>query len=66
MFACASNHKRMNHISRKRKIDRNKRMADIRAEAEKNRDRAYEKKWGKLATNKNQTQESYINKYFAV
>ena len=68
MFICTSSHRRLNHRAIKRDIAYIKKLPDLQKTAKENRDKAFERKYGKLTGSSCQllTQQDYLKKYFVV
>ena len=57
-------HRQMDYKSHKRNIKKKQNIEQLREEAEKRRDLAYVKKYGKITEKECKTQNDFINKYF--
>ena len=66
MLTYRKSHRRSNYIAMKREIEYVKKLPELRENAEANRDRAYEKKYGKRTSVAAScfTRQDYLNKYF--
>lgn len=57
-------HRQMDYKSHKRNIKKKQNIVQLREEAEKRREEAYVKKYGKITERECKTQNDFINKYF--
>lgn len=68
MFACCKTYRRSNYIAMRREIRYEKQLPELRETAEKNRDKAWEKKHRKYAkaAKTMYTQQDFLSKYFTM